>query len=43
LEAIVNIKAVVEAVIYVDDLRVAEAFCGTILGLRVMAKEPGHH
>jgi len=39
----VKIKAVVETAIYVDDLQAAEAFYGTILGLRVIGKEPGHH
>jgi len=34
---------VVETAIYVDDLQATETFYGTILGLRVMAKEPGHH
>jgi catechol 2,3-dioxygenase-like lactoylglutathione lyase family enzyme len=38
-----KIKAVVETAIYVDDLQAAETFYGTILGLRVMGKEPGHH
>src|SRR5262249_52296779 len=42
-EALVNIKAVVETAIYVDDLQATETFYGTILGLRVMGKEPGHH
>ena len=40
-EAILRIKAVVETAIYVDDLQATEAFYGTILGLRVMGKEPG--
>ena len=43
MEAVVNIKAVVETAIYADDLQAAEAFYGTILGLRIMAKKPGHH
>ena len=38
-----NIKAVVETAIYVDDLRAAEAFYGAILGLPVIGKEPGRH
>jgi catechol 2,3-dioxygenase-like lactoylglutathione lyase family enzyme len=38
-----NIKAIIETAIYVDDLMATEAFYGTILGLRVMGKEPGHH
>jgi catechol 2,3-dioxygenase-like lactoylglutathione lyase family enzyme len=43
MEAVVKIKAVVETAIYVDDLDAAESFYRTILGLRVMGKEPGHH
>jgi catechol 2,3-dioxygenase-like lactoylglutathione lyase family enzyme len=39
----VKIRAVVETAIYVDDLQAAETFYGTVLGLGVMAKEPGHH
>jgi catechol 2,3-dioxygenase-like lactoylglutathione lyase family enzyme len=39
----VKIKAVVETAIYVDDLQAAEAFYGSVLGLRVMGQEPGHH
>ena len=38
-----KVKAVVETAIYVDDLQAAEAFYGTVLGLRVMGKEPGRH
>jgi catechol 2,3-dioxygenase-like lactoylglutathione lyase family enzyme len=38
-----NIKAIVETAIYVADLDETEAFYETILGLRVMGKEPGHH
>ena len=38
-----NIKAVVETAIYVDDLQAAEALYGTTLGLPVVGKEPGHH
>jgi catechol 2,3-dioxygenase-like lactoylglutathione lyase family enzyme len=38
-----EIKAVVETVIYVDDLQAAEAFYRTVLGLRVIGKEPGRH
>jgi catechol 2,3-dioxygenase-like lactoylglutathione lyase family enzyme len=37
----VKIKAVVETAIYVDDLQATEAFYGTILGLRVVSKDPG--
>ena len=36
-----KVKAVVETAVYVDDLRAAETFYGTVLGLRVMGKEPG--
>jgi catechol 2,3-dioxygenase-like lactoylglutathione lyase family enzyme len=39
----VNIKAVVETAVYVDDLQTAEAFYRTVLGLRVTGKEPGRH
>ena len=38
-----KIRAVVETALYVDDLQAAETFYGTILGLRVMGKEPGRH
>jgi catechol 2,3-dioxygenase-like lactoylglutathione lyase family enzyme len=38
-----KIRAVVETAFYADDLRATEAFYGTVLGLRVMAKEPGRH
>lgn len=38
-----EIRAVVETAIYVDDLQAAETFYGTVLGLRVVGKEPGHH
>ena len=31
-----KIRAVVETAVYVDDLQAAEAFYGTVLGLRVM-------
>jgi catechol 2,3-dioxygenase-like lactoylglutathione lyase family enzyme len=37
----VNIKAIIETAIYVADLDETETFYGTILGLRVMGKEPG--
>jgi catechol 2,3-dioxygenase-like lactoylglutathione lyase family enzyme len=36
-----KIHGIIETAIYVDDLQAAEAFYGTILGLRVMGKEPG--
>jgi catechol 2,3-dioxygenase-like lactoylglutathione lyase family enzyme len=39
----VKIKAVIETAIYVDDLDAAEDFYGTVLSLRIMGKEPGHH
>jgi catechol 2,3-dioxygenase-like lactoylglutathione lyase family enzyme len=39
----VNIKAVVETAIYVDDLQATETFYGTVLGLPVIGKEPGRH
>jgi catechol 2,3-dioxygenase-like lactoylglutathione lyase family enzyme len=38
-----QIKAVVETAIYVDDLRSTEAFYGSVLGLKVIGKEPGRH
>ena len=38
-----KIRAVVEPAIYVDDLQAAEAFYRTVLGLRVIGKEPGRH
>jgi catechol 2,3-dioxygenase-like lactoylglutathione lyase family enzyme len=38
-----KIKSITETAIYVDDLQVAETFYQTILGLRVMGKEPGRH
>jgi catechol 2,3-dioxygenase-like lactoylglutathione lyase family enzyme len=43
MEAVVNIKAIVETAIYVDDLQAAATFYGTVLGLRVIGKEPGRH
>jgi catechol 2,3-dioxygenase-like lactoylglutathione lyase family enzyme len=43
MEAIVKIKAIIEAAIYVDDLQATEAFYATILGLRVIGKEFGRH
>jgi catechol 2,3-dioxygenase-like lactoylglutathione lyase family enzyme len=43
MEATLNIKAIIETAIYVDDLNVTEAFYRTILGLTMIAKEPGHH
>ena len=38
-----QIKAVVETAIYIDDLDAAEDFYHGILGLRVIGKEPGRH
>ena len=43
MEATLTIKAVVETAIYVDDLQAAESFYQTILGLKVIGKEPGRH
>jgi catechol 2,3-dioxygenase-like lactoylglutathione lyase family enzyme len=43
MEATLKIKAVVETAIYVNDLQTTETFYETILGLRVMGKEPGRH
>ncbi|MBV8268867.1 MAG: VOC family protein, partial [Planctomycetaceae bacterium] len=39
----VEIRAVIETAIYVDDLQAAETFYGTVLGLRVVGKGPGRH
>ena len=38
-----NIKAIIETAIYVADLDETETFYGTILGLTVIAREPGRH
>jgi catechol 2,3-dioxygenase-like lactoylglutathione lyase family enzyme len=38
-----NIKAIIETAIYVDDLDTTETFYRTILGLTVIAKETGRH
>jgi catechol 2,3-dioxygenase-like lactoylglutathione lyase family enzyme len=38
-----NIRAIIETAIYVDDLQATEAFYGTILGLTVIAKVRGRH
>ena len=38
-----RIRAVIETAIYVDDLQAAEAFYGTVLGLRAIGKGPGRH
>ena len=42
-EASVQIKAVVETAIYVDDLQATESFYMKVLGLRVIGKETGRH
>jgi len=39
----VRIQAVIETAVYVDDLRAAETFYRTVLGLPVIGKEPGRH
>ena len=36
-------QAIIETAIYVDDLQATETFYRTVLGLRVMGKEPGRH
>src|SRR5262245_32153389 len=38
-----NIQAIIETAIYVDDLDTAEEFYRQVLGLRVIRKEPGRH
>jgi len=38
-----EIQAIIETAIYVDDLDAAERFYRDIFGLRVIAKEPGRH
>ena len=38
-----KIKAIVETAIYVDDFQATETFYRTVLGLRVIGKEPGRH
>ena len=43
MEATLKIKAVVETAIYVDDLQATESFYGTVLGLKVIGKEPARH
>jgi catechol 2,3-dioxygenase-like lactoylglutathione lyase family enzyme len=40
---LLTIQALVETAIYVDDLQSAEGFYRTILGLRLIGKEPGRH
>jgi catechol 2,3-dioxygenase-like lactoylglutathione lyase family enzyme len=41
MEISMKIQAVIETAIYVDDLRTAEAFYQSILGLAVISREPG--
>jgi catechol 2,3-dioxygenase-like lactoylglutathione lyase family enzyme len=36
METNLRIRAIIETATYVDDLQAAEAFYGTVLGLRVM-------
>lgn len=43
MRLIVNIKAVVETAIYVDDLDETERFYRDVLGPHGIAKEPGRH
>jgi catechol 2,3-dioxygenase-like lactoylglutathione lyase family enzyme len=43
MEVVLNIKAVVETAIYVDDLQTTETFYRTVLGLRVIGQEAGRH
>lgn len=38
-----NIQAVIETAVYVDDLDQAETFYRDVLGLPVLGKEPGRH
>ena len=38
-----QIQAIIETAIYVDDLDATERFYRDIVGLRVIAKEPGRH
>src|ERR1700731_290208 len=38
-----KIEGVIETAIYVNDLQATEHFYGTILGLAVIANEPGRH
>ena len=38
-----QIHAIIETAIYVDDLDATEHFYRDIFGLRVIAKEPGRH
>ena len=38
-----QIQAIIETAIYVDDLQAAETFYRTVLGLPVIGKEPGRH
>jgi catechol 2,3-dioxygenase-like lactoylglutathione lyase family enzyme len=43
MKASLKIQAVIETAVYVEDLQATEAFYGTILGLKVLGKEPGRH
>jgi catechol 2,3-dioxygenase-like lactoylglutathione lyase family enzyme len=43
VEAVVKITAVIETALYANDLDAAEDFYGTVLGLRVLGKEPARH
>jgi catechol 2,3-dioxygenase-like lactoylglutathione lyase family enzyme len=38
-----TIQAIIETAFYVDDLQAAEDFYGKMLGLPVIAREPGRH
>ncbi|MBM3299941.1 MAG: VOC family protein [Deltaproteobacteria bacterium] len=38
-----TIKAIIETAIYVDDLQGTETYYETVLGLKVIAKEPNRH
>jgi catechol 2,3-dioxygenase-like lactoylglutathione lyase family enzyme len=38
-----TIQAIIETAVYVDDLQTAEDFYSNLLGLPVIAKEPGRH
>jgi catechol 2,3-dioxygenase-like lactoylglutathione lyase family enzyme len=39
----VRMQAIIETAIYVDDLQATETFYRTVLGLKVIGKEPGRH
>ena len=38
-----KIRSIVETALYVDDLQATETFYAKVLGLHVIAKEPGRH